>query len=171
LILRRRQSDAPLRAVACHAAVAAAFGTLAACSNLASSQDPAPDSSAFPAYRTTIANYVKTAFKNQGALQATEISDLTWTHTSAGWSWLACIRFQEEGHRHIYSVFLRDNAIVDSRYAVKTDQCEAKAYSPFDLATGLVTAPAPDSATGMPMALPTGTMPAPAPASGPGPLY
>jgi hypothetical protein len=163
-----------LRAAARYAAVAVALCALPGCSNLASSQDPVPDSSAFPAYRTTIANYIRTTFKNQGTPQATEISDLTWMHTAVGWSWLACIRFQQDGHRHIYSVFLRDNAIVNSRYAVKTDQCETKTYSPFDLATGLVTAPvavpAPDWSAGLPMALPTGAPPPPAP-GGPGPLY
>jgi hypothetical protein len=168
--LRRQHSDTPLRAAARCAAVAVALCALSGCGNLASSQDPVPDTSAFPAYRTTIANYVKITFKNQGALQVTEISDLTWIHTAVGWSWLACIRFQQEGHRHIYAVFLRDNAIVDSRYAVKTDQCEAKTYSPFDLATGLVMAPAPDSTAGLPMALPTGAAPPPA-QGGPGPLY
>lgn len=148
---RREQSTTCLQPAACRAAVLLAFNVLVGCSNLASPQDGAPDPSVIPAYRTTIANFVRSTFKS---IEATEISDLSWVHATVGWSSLACVRFLENGHRRTYALFMRDNAIVNSRYAVKTDECDTKTYSPFDLATGAATGATPPTATG-----------------GPGPLY
>ena len=40
-----------------------------------------------------------------------------------------------------YAVLIQDNAVVDARYAVETDSCEAQSYTQFDLVTGVLGRP------------------------------
>jgi len=88
-----------------------------------------------PSY-TRIASDLKNRMKDIAAYDSFEISDPRWVHSINGWTRLVCVRFQDRGHRRTYAFFLADEQIVDSRYAVQTDACDAQTYSPFDLTTG-----------------------------------
>ena len=94
-----------------------------------------PATGADPSY-TRIANDLKNRMKDIAAYDSFEISDPRWVHSINGWIGLVCVRFQDRGHRRTYAFFFTDEQIVDSRYAVQTDACDAQTYSPFDLTTG-----------------------------------
>jgi len=69
-------------------------------------------------------------------IDAVDISELRWMNTIKGWGWLACVHFQDQGHRRTYVFVINENEIVDARYAVETDACNAQTYSPLNLASG-----------------------------------
>ena len=62
-----------------------------------------------------------------------EISDYSWVHSVKGYSWFTCVRFQDRGHTRTYALFIKDNEVIDARYAVETDGCGTRTYSPFAL--------------------------------------
>jgi hypothetical protein len=107
-------------------------GSLAGCSGIAAPNDEAPPLAPDPAFRDIIATHLKKEMKNYSAYQPFEISDPRWVHTIKGWNWLTCVRFQDHGRVRTYAVFLADNKVVDSRYAVLTDNCEAQTYYQFE---------------------------------------
>ena len=111
---------------------------LPGCSDLALPKGEMPAAGVEPTVTTLVANHFKGIFKDHASFQAVEISGFRWVHTVKGWSWLACVRFQDHGHPRTYSVFIGDGAVVDYRYAVETDECDIQTYSPFDLATGAI---------------------------------
>lgn len=135
---QRRQQDAGAllrNAVFAAALLLTAAAGLVACSGFAASNEnvpaPVPDAD----YKEQIADYMKSAFKDYASYDSYEISDPRWVHSMTGWSWLACVRFQDHSRRHSYALFLQSGNIVDSRYAVETDGCDMQAYVPFDLMT------------------------------------
>jgi hypothetical protein len=109
---------------------------LSGCSELALPSEAAPPPSPPPGYVSLAAKYLLSALKDRAAYADFEISGLRWTDSIKGWTWLACIHFQDRGHLRSYAIFIQDNAVVDARYAVETDACEAQTYTPFDLVTG-----------------------------------
>jgi hypothetical protein len=111
---------------------------LPGCSNIALPKEDIPASGADPAYGKLVAAQIKSLFKNLSPNDAVEISESRWVQSDKGWSWLACVHFQDRGHRRTYALFLKGSEIVDARYAVQTDACEAQIYSPLDLATGAI---------------------------------
>jgi hypothetical protein len=119
-------------------ALLSALVILPACSNVALPTEEMPAAGAEPAYRALVANQLNAALKDRASYDAFEISDLRWVHSFKGWSWLACVHFQDRGQRRTYALFISGNTIVDSRYAVQTDACDVATYSPFDLATGAI---------------------------------
>lgn len=84
-----------------------------------------------PAYTDLIANHIKKTFKESSSYDRFEISGVRWVHSIKGWTWLSCVRFDDHGHQRAYALFIKDGAIVDSRYAVQTDGCDTETYSPF----------------------------------------
>lgn len=132
---KRQSTRPPLRAIA-RAALLSALVGLPGCTDLELPREEAPPAAAMGGYNGLIANHVKSAFKDRAAYSAFQISGSRWVHSLKGWNWLVCIRFQDRGHERTYALFIKDNAVVDGRYAVQTDACDAQAYSPFDLATG-----------------------------------
>ncbi len=121
--------------VARRAAPLLALSRVAGCSDVTLPKVAMPATSANPSY-TRIANYLKNRMKDIAAYDSFEISDPRWVHSINGWTWLACVRFQDHGHRRTYAFLFTDEQVVDSRYAVQTDACDAQTYSPFDLTTG-----------------------------------
>jgi hypothetical protein len=111
-------------------------GSLAGCSGLAATNEEIPTIGPDPTYNKLVATYLNGIFKDRSAYEAFEISDYRWVHTIKGWNWLTCVRFQDHGHTRVYAVFLKETAVVNSRYAVLTDGCAAPAYVPFDLMMG-----------------------------------
>jgi hypothetical protein len=70
-----------------------------------------------------------------------EIAAPRWVHADTGWNWLTCVRFQDHGRRKLYSVFIRNGAVTDSRFDILTDHCAAQQYMPFDRVTGAIGVP------------------------------
>jgi len=105
---------------------------LTACSDLAPATEGTPTGGADAAAATLVASRLRTVFKDPVSYQAFELSGLRWVHTFKGWSWLACVRFQDHGHQRLYAVFIKDRAVTEDRYAVETDACETQTYVPFD---------------------------------------
>lgn len=135
---QRRQQDAGslLRnAVFAAALLLTAAAGLVACSGFAASNETVPAPVPDADYKEQIASYMRSTFKDYASYDSYEISDPRWVHSMTGWSWLACVRFQDHSRRHSYALFLQSGKIVDSRYAVETDGCDMQAYAPFDLMT------------------------------------
>jgi hypothetical protein len=95
-----------------------------------------------PQYGTLVSDALK-KFKDYSSYSNFEISSPRWVHAPGGWSWLVCMRYND-GHRsRFYSFFVDNNALVNQRYDIVTDQCGAQQYVPFDPTTGTVGRPAP----------------------------
>jgi hypothetical protein len=71
------------------------------------------------------------------------ISGLRWVHAASGWNWLTCVRYVDHGQQRFYAFFINGNSVVNARYDVRTDQCAAQQYQPFDAAAGAIRSPAP----------------------------
>jgi hypothetical protein len=91
-----------------------------------------PEIAADPSYRDVIAKHLKTTFKTSSSYEAFEISNPRWVHSFQGWAWLFCVRFQAQGHKRTYALFVRGSDIIDARYAVNTDECGTQAYALFE---------------------------------------
>ena len=87
-------------------------------------------------YDALVADHIKSSFKDYVSYDAFEISDYRWVHSVKGWSWLTCVRFQDKGQRLTYALFIKQKDIIENRYAVATDGCDAQTYSQFDLMGG-----------------------------------
>jgi len=118
------------------AALLAALAAVSACSSLELDTEFRPAAGPDPSYRALVAERMKTTFKDYRTYTAFEISEARWVHSVNGWGWIACIRYQDQGHRRAYAIFFKDRAIVDARFAVQTDACDALAYAPVDLGAG-----------------------------------
>jgi hypothetical protein len=114
---------------------AIALLALPGCSELAATSDVTPPS-AEPPFVSLAANYLQSALKERAAYDDFQISGVRWVHAIRGWNWLACVHFHDHGHLRSYALFIQDDKVVDARYAVETDGCEAQAYMQFDLLTG-----------------------------------
>jgi hypothetical protein len=135
LIPGKQQNNGPSAWQAVFAALFVFAAGVAACSGLAAS-DEAPPALPDPAYQRDVADYFRTQFKDYSSYDSYEISEPRWVHSIHGWSWLTCVRFQDHGRRRNYALYLQSGKIVDGRYAIETDACEAQAYAPFALMTG-----------------------------------
>jgi hypothetical protein len=113
---------------------------LPACSELAQSGEATPPTTQ-PPFVSLAAEYLQSVLKDRAAYDDFEISGLRWVHSITGWNWLACVHFHDHGHLRSYALFIQDNAVTNSRYAVETDACEAQTYTPFDLVTGVLGRP------------------------------
>ena len=128
-LVRERQRACSSR----HAAVAALLltVTLLPISDVAVPQEM-PASGADPGYNNVVANYLKGIFKNRATYDAFAISAFRWVHSLNGWAWIACVRFEDNGHLRTYAVFIQDGKVIDSRYAVQIDACSTETYAAFD---------------------------------------
>ena len=125
------------RYAACRAVLLAAL-VMSGCAGVTMPVAEAPQSGPDPSYGRTVGKQLKTAFKNLTPYDSIEISEVRWVHSLKGWTWLACIHFQDRGHRRTYAIFFNGNTIIDARYAVQADACEATNYAPFDPETGAI---------------------------------
>jgi hypothetical protein len=100
-----------------------------------------------PAQPVPPADYGKIAadalkkFKDFSGYTDFQISAPRWVHAATGWSWLTCVRYNDRGRRVFYSFFIDNNAIVNARYDVRTDQCTAQQYVPLDVNSGTIGSP------------------------------
>jgi hypothetical protein len=107
--------------------------SLAGCTELAQSTEPAPAGAQLPCVSLT-AQYLQANMKDRDAYDGFEISPLRCS--IAGWTWLARAHFHDHGHLRTYALFIQNDTITDVRFAVETDACAAQIYSQFDVATG-----------------------------------
>jgi hypothetical protein len=135
IVDRRRRGRCSAQRTVCAALLLAAIGwsgSLAGCSGIAAPNEEAPPLAPDPGFRDVIASHLKAVLKNYSVYQPFEISDPRWVRTMKGWNWLTCVRFQDRGRARTYAVFLGDNKVVDSRYAVLTDNCDVQTYYQFE---------------------------------------
>ena len=88
------------------------------------------------AYNGLVADDLKKSFADPSVYSSFEISEFRWVHSLKGWNWRVCVRFQEQERQRSYVLFIKDNSIVDSRYAVETDACDSESYSPLNVGIG-----------------------------------
>jgi hypothetical protein len=84
-----------------------------------------------PGYNDLVAKHLKDTFKNLASLDAFEISAFRWVSSLKGWSWMTCVRFEENRHPRVFAVFIQDGKVIDSRYAVQIDDCNNQTYAAF----------------------------------------
>ncbi len=122
------------------AALLAASIVLAHCSAVPPEDptQPAP-----PANYGALVSTALKGFKGFADYSNFGISGLRWIHAASGWSWLTCVRYVDHGQQRFYTFFINGNTVVNARYDVRTDQCAAQQYVPFDAAAGTVGSPAP----------------------------
>lgn len=132
LVLRGRQGEPRSWQGAACAALLVGLAFLPGCSELALTKEAAPTVGApDPTYTEVIANHLKTTFKDRSSYDTFEISGTRWVHAMKGWSWLTCVRFHDHGLQRTYALFIKDSAVIDSRYTVQTDACDTQTYAPF----------------------------------------
>lgn len=106
---------------------------LAACSGLSTPMvEQAPVAGPSPMANNVVLKKVQTVFADRAAYQDFEVSDYRWVRTLNGYDWLACVRFQDHGRPRLFAVFLKADAVIDTRFAVETDNCDRRAYVPLD---------------------------------------
>jgi len=131
-----RQPRRPARSSAVWAAALLAAGAILAQCGVALPQEatqPVPPAN----YGALIVKALK-AFKNLASYSNFQISPLRWVHAETGWNWLTCLRYDDHSATRFYSFFIAGDSIVNERYDVRTDQCTAQQYAPFDVTTGTV---------------------------------
>jgi hypothetical protein len=108
---------------------------LTACSSVPAenSTEPAPPAS----YGKPIAGALK-KFKDFSSYRNFQISGLRWVNTATGWSWLACVRYDDHGLTRFYAFFLDGDIVANSRYDVRIDHCPQQQYVPFDVTSAAV---------------------------------
>ena len=109
---------------------------LLGCSALSLPREDAPGAGPDPTYNKLVAEHIKDTFKDYASYDAFEISQYRWVHSIKGWNWPTCVRFQDKGRRLAYALFIKQKEIIENRYAVATDGCDAQTYSPFALLGG-----------------------------------
>ncbi len=87
-----------------------------------------------PPYRKLVAEALKT-FKAQNELTNLEISDPRWVEHLGGPAWLVCVKFNPAANPYHYAFFIRQEKIVENRFAVGTDRCTQRTFVAFDPAT------------------------------------
>jgi hypothetical protein len=128
-----------LRRVSRAAALFTALIVLADCSAVPAENAAQPNAPSD--YGVLISEALK-KFKDIYSNHGFEISGLRWVHAATGWNWLACVRYDDHGHRRTYVFFIMNNAVVNSRYDIEIDGCAAQTYEPFDVMTGAIGAAA-----------------------------
>lgn len=102
------------------------------CSSVSLPREAAPADGPEPAYNALIVTHLKEDLKQYASYRDFEISNFRWVHSVKGWTWLTCIRFQEDkGRPRTYALFIKDRAIVDARFSVEVDRCGTQTYVPF----------------------------------------
>ena len=104
---------------------------LLGCSALSLPREDAPGAGPDPTYNKLVAEHIKDTFKDYASYDAFEISQYRWVHSIKGWNWATCVRFQDKGRQLAYALFIKQKEIIEGRYAVETDGCDAQTYSPF----------------------------------------
>jgi hypothetical protein len=123
---------------------------LTSCSQIFSTTDDVPISRVDADYRKLIAANFTSSFKDHNSYSNVEISSPRPVDSIVGRTTITCLRFDAvlgapvapgsaaaashtDRRRLVYVYYIRNNAIVDARYDVQTDQCATQSYEPFSL--------------------------------------
>jgi hypothetical protein len=87
-----------------------------------------------PPYRKLVAAALK-GFKEQGELTNLEISEPRWTERLGGPTWLVCVKFNPSTNSYYYAFYIKQERVIETRFAVGTDRCGQRTFAPFDLAS------------------------------------
>jgi hypothetical protein len=86
-----------------------------------------------PPYKQIIADALR-KFKQQADLVNLEISEPHWTDHLGGPAWVVCVKFSPKTNSYYYTFIIRKEQIADMRFAVGTDRCGRRTFTPFALA-------------------------------------
>lgn len=89
-----------------------------------------------PPYRAMIAAAL-VKFKDQSDLANLEISEPRWAEHIGGPAWLVCVRFNPAANSYYYAFYIRKQMLIETRFAVGTDRCGQRNFTPFDPAAPL----------------------------------
>ncbi|MGZ8325829.1 MAG: hypothetical protein ACXWU8_10825 [Rhodoplanes sp.] len=87
-----------------------------------------------PPYRKLVAAALK-GFKEQGELTNLEISEPRWAERLGGPAWLVCVKFNPSTNSYYYAFYIKQEKVIETRFAVGTDRCGQRTFAPFDLAS------------------------------------
>jgi hypothetical protein len=124
----------PPKARSLRGAAGAAFLLIAALvplSGVAVPQEVQPTPEPDAGYNDLVAKHLRDSLKNLASLDGFAISAFRWVSSLKGWSWMACVRFEENRHPRMFAVFIKDGKVIDSRYAVQIDDCNTQTYVAF----------------------------------------
>jgi hypothetical protein len=85
-----------------------------------------------PNYRAIVAASIGSIVGNPNNIGGTEISGARRTDSFKGPAWLVCLKSDVYRIPKYHAAFIQNDRLVDSRFAVTLDQCEAQPYTPFD---------------------------------------
>jgi hypothetical protein len=111
---------------------------------------PGDDLTREPDYRTIVAAGIGAIVGDPNKVGATEISGARRTEAFKGPAWLVCVKsyisqqaiFSQQSNisqpanisqqPRYHAAFIQNDKLIESRFAVTIDQCEAQSYTPFD---------------------------------------
>lgn len=85
-----------------------------------------------PPYKQIVADALR-KFKKKDDLVDLQISDPFWTEHLGGPAWVVCVKFSPKDNTYYYTFFIRKEQVVEVRFAVGTDRCGGRNFSPFPL--------------------------------------
>lgn len=86
-----------------------------------------------PPYKQIVADALRN-FKRKDDLVDLEISEPHWAEHLGGPAWVVCVKFSPNTKTYFYTFFIRKERIAEVRFAVGTDRCGGRTFSPFDFA-------------------------------------
>jgi hypothetical protein len=119
---------------------------LTSCASISTADDSAPQGPA-PNYKAIVSRYLRAdprapkapevvsagvgtffrAPQNFGLIELSQVSLVR--HNTLGWTWLTCLRSHPAGKPPSdYTIFIKDDAIVDVRRSIETDNCATQSY-------------------------------------------
>lgn len=98
-----------------------------------------------PPYKRIVADALRN-FKQKDDLVDLEISEPHWAEHLGGPAWVVCVKFSPHTNTYYYTFFIRKEKIAEVRFAVGTDRCGGRSFTPFDYAQFY--APLPKTALG-----------------------
>lgn len=104
---------------------------LAGCA-LETALPPGDDLVREPDYRAIVARSIGSIVGDPTKLGMFEISSARRSDSFKGPAWLVCLKTTASEQSKYHAAFIQNEKVVDSRFAVTMDQCEAQPYTGFD---------------------------------------
>ena len=85
-----------------------------------------------PNYRAIVAASIGSIVGNPNTVDGFEISGARRSDSFKGAAWLVCLKSNIYQQPKYHTAFIQNDKLVDSRFAVTIDQCEAQSYTSFE---------------------------------------